>query len=276
MSKAIEFIKSLGVPESVISALETADDTFDVSESVQSTEEHFVNFYKEKVKDEIHKAGKGAGYAEATTAVKKIFSLTEAEIKDVKGDFSKVLELAQGKLSDKSGNKELVEQVNTLKQQVIDYENKVKEYDENVIPTLKGQAQTELKQFKINQVITSELTKHKINGAPNYVLPGFTNDFLKKYKVDLDDSNNVILTDLNGAKVYDDKKKELSLTDALVLEGKTAGIFAVSNAGDPPAPNPAPAPSKGEPAKAMTRAEQNILRAEQHLEKQRTLSGSKK
>jgi hypothetical protein len=276
MSKAIEFIKSLGVPESVVSALESADDNFDVSESVQATEDHFVNFYKEKVKDEIHKAGKGAGYAEATTAVKKIFSLTEAEIKDVKGDFSKVLELAQGKLSDKSGNKELVEQVNTLKQQVIDYENKVKEYDENVIPTLKGQAQTELKQFKINQVITSELTKHKINGAPNYVLPGFTNDFLKKYKVDLDDNNNVILTDLNGAKVYDDKKKELSLTDALVLEGKTAGIFAVSNADDKPNPNPAPVTQKGEPAKPMTRAEQNILKAQQHLEKQRTLSGSKK
>jgi hypothetical protein len=276
MSKAIEFIKSLGVPESVVSALESADDTFDVSESVQATEDHFVNFYKEKVKDEIHKAGKGAGYAEATTAVKKIFSLTEAEIKDVKGDFSKVLELAQGKLSDKSGNKELVEQVNTLKQQVIDYENKVKEYDENVIPTLKGQAQTELKQFKINQVITSELTKHKINGAPNYVLPGFTNDFLKKYKVDLDESNNVILTDLNGAKVYDDKKKELSLTDALVLEGKTAGIFAVSNADDKPNPSPAPAPQKGEPAKPMTRAEQNLLKAQQHLDKQRTLSGSKK
>ena len=144
-----------------------------------------------------------------------------------------------------------------------------------MIPTLKGQAQTELKQFKINQVITSELTKHKINGAPNYVLPGFTNDFLKKYKVDLDESNNVILTDLNGAKVYDDKKKELSLTDALVLEGKTAGIFAVSNADDKPNPNPAPAP-KGEPNKPLTRAEQNLLKAQQHLEKQRTLSGSKK
>jgi hypothetical protein len=90
----------------------------------------------------------------------------------------------------------------------------------------------------------------------------------------LDESNNVILTDLNGAKVYDDKKKELSLTDALVLEGKTAGIFAVSNAGDPPAPSPAPAP-KGEPSKPMTRAEQNILRAQQHLEKQRTLIGKK-
>jgi hypothetical protein len=99
---------------------------------------------------------------------------------------------------------------------------------------------------------------------------------LKKYKVDLDESNNVILTDLNGAKVYDDKKKELSLTDALVLEGKTAGIFAVSNADDKPNPSPAPAPQKGEPAKPMTRAEQNLLKAQQHLDKQRTLSGSKK
>lgn len=275
MLKAIEFIKSLGVPESVISALESADDTFDVSESVQSTEEHFVNFYKEKVKDEIHKAGKGAGYAEATTAVKKIFSLTEAEIKDVKGDFSKVLELAQGKLSDKSGNKELVEQVNNLKQQVIDYENKVKEYDENVIPNLKIQAQAEVKESKTKGMIATGLQKQKIIGSPEYVIPGFTTYFLSKYKVDFDEQGKEIFTDINGAKVYNDKKQEMTLEDALILEGKAKNIFAVSNAGDPPAPSPAPAP-KGEPSKPMTRAEQNILRAEQHLEKQRTLSGSKK
>ena len=276
MSKAIEFIKSLGVPESVISALESADDTFDVSESVQSTEDHFVNFYKEKVKDEIHKAGKGAGYAEATTAVKKIFSLTEAEIKDVKGDFSKVLELAQGKLSDKSGNKELVEQVNTLKQQVIDYENKVKEYDENVIPNLKIQAQAEVKESKTKGMIATGLQKQKITGSPEFVIPGFTTYFLSKYKVDFDEQGKEIFTDINGAKVYNDKKQEMTLEDALILEGKAKNIFAVSNADDKPNPNPAPAPQKGEPAKPMTRAEQNLLKAEQHLEKQRTLSGSKK
>jgi len=275
MSKAIEFIKSLGVPESVISALESADDTFDVSESVQSTEDHFVNFYKEKVKDEIHKAGKGAGYAEATTAVKKIFSLTEAEIKDVKGDFSKVLELAQGKLSDKSGNKELVEQVNTLKQQVIDYENKVKEYDENVIPNLKIQAQAEVKESKTKGMIATGLQKQKITGSPEFVIPGFTTYFLSKYKVDFDEQGKEIFTDINGAKVYNDKKQEMTLEDALILEGKAKNIFAVSNADDKPNPNPAPAP-KGEPNKPMTRAEQNLLKAEQHLEKQRTLSGSKK
>jgi hypothetical protein len=276
MSKAIEFIKSLGVPESVVSALESADDTFDVSESVQSTEDHFVNFYKEKVKDEIHKAGKGAGYAEATTAVKKIFSLTEAEIKDVKGDFSKVLELAQGKLSDKSGNKELVEQVNTLKQQVIDYENKVKEYDENVIPNLKIQAQAEVKESKTKGMIATGLQKQKITGSPEFVIPGFTTYFLSKYKVDFDEQGKEIFTDINGAKVYNDKKQEMTLEDALILEGKAKNIFAVSNADDKPNPNPAPAPQKGEPAKPMTRAEQNLLKAEQHLEKQRTLSGSKK
>lgn len=275
MSKAIEFIKSIGVPESVISALESADDNFDVSESVQATEDHFVNFYKEKVKDEIHKAGKGAGYAEATTAVKKIFSLTEAEIKDVKGDFSKVLELAQGKLSDKSGNKELVEQVNNLKQQVIDYENKVKEYDENVIPALKIQAQAEVKESKIKGMIATGLQKQKIIGSPDYVVPGFTSDFLKKYKIDFDEQGKEIFTDINGAKVYNDKKQEMTWEDALILEGKAKNIFAQSNADDKPNPSPAPSPPKGEPAKPMTRAEQNLLKAQQHIEKQRTLVGKK-
>jgi hypothetical protein len=124
-------------------------------------------------------------------------------------------------------------------------------------------------------MIATGLQKQKIIGSPEYVIPGFTTYFLSKYKVDFDEQGKEIFTDINGAKVYNDKKQEMTLEDALLLEGKAKNIFAVSNAGDPPAPSPAPAP-KGEPSKPMTRAEQNILRAEQHLEKQRTLSGSKK
>jgi hypothetical protein len=271
MSNIKKFLQTIGIPEQVITALETADtdEAYDITPNVQATEAHLESFYKDKVKDEIHKAGKGAGFAEAITFVKKTFGLTEAEIKEYKGDFSKVLELVQTKTQDKSGDKEKIEQINQLKQQVIDFENKVKTYEEETIPGLKNQTQSELKQFKINQVITSELQKHKINGAPNYVLPGFTNDFLKKYKVDLDETNNPILTDLNGAKVYDDKKKELTLNDALILEGKTAGIFALSNADEIPKPGEPPARKPGDTdTKKMTQLERNILKAEQHVAKQ--------
>jgi hypothetical protein len=107
MSKAIEFLKTIGVPEDVITSIETANDETDLSSLVDLTENHFTNYYKERVKDEIHKAGKGSAYAEAKNFVKKQFGLTEAEIKEL--DFQGVLKLVNDRVSEKSGNKDLLE-----------------------------------------------------------------------------------------------------------------------------------------------------------------------
>ena len=126
MSKAIEFLKLMGVPEDVVTSIESADDQTDLSGFVESTETHFTNYYKERVKDEIHRAGKGSAYAEAKNFVKKQFGLTEAEIKEL--DFQGVLKLVNDRISEKSGNKEVLEQLNNAKQTIIDYENKVKEF----------------------------------------------------------------------------------------------------------------------------------------------------
>ena len=94
MSKAIEFLKLMGVPDDVVTSIESADDQTDLSGFVESTETHFTNYYKERVKDEIHKAGKGSAYAEAKNFVKKQFGLTEAEIKEL--DFQGVLKFGRG------------------------------------------------------------------------------------------------------------------------------------------------------------------------------------
>jgi oligoendopeptidase F len=246
MSKIIEFLQSIGTPAEVITALEASDDSTDLSGLVEQTETHFNNFYVEKVKDDIHKKGKGAGFSEAITYAKKVFGLTEAEIKEIKGDITKVYELAQSKLSEKVGNKEAIEQINQYKQQLIDFENKVKQYEEEVIPAVKNEADNRINQFKVNSAIQSELVKHPLIGASQYVVPGFTQDFTKKYKVSVDDNGQTIVTDLNGAKVFGKDKKELNLNELIVMEGKEAKIFKESNASEPPAPKagtPAPSPS---------------------------------
>ena len=271
MSKAIEFLKSIGTPTEVIEALEASDDSTDISPLVEQTESHFANFYTEKVKDEIHKKGKGAGFSEAITYAKKVFGLTEAEIKEIKGDITKVYELALNKLSEKVGNKEAIEQINQYKQQLIDFENRVKQYEDEVIPAVKADADNRINQFKVNSAIQSELVKHPLIGASQYVVPGFTQDFTKKYKVSVDDNGQTVVTDLNGAKVFGKDKKELTLNELIVLEGKEAKIFKESNAGDPPAPKPGtPAPPPGQPKNARERF---YLEAQKKIDEQKAKAG---
>jgi len=68
----------------------------------------------------------------------------------------------------------------------------------------------------------------------------------------VDDNGQTIVTDLNGAKVFGKDKKELTLNELIVMEGKEAKIFKESNATEPPAPKagvPAPSPS-GQPKTA--------------------------
>jgi hypothetical protein len=268
MSKAIEFLKLMGVPEDVVTSIESADDQTDLSGFVESTETHFTNYYKERVKDEIHKAGKGSAYAEAKNFVKKQFGLTEAEIKEL--DFQGVLKLVNDRISEKSGNKEVLEQLNNAKQTIIDYENKVKEFEESVIPSIKNESENAIRTFKVNQAIQSEVSKHPLIGASQYVVPGFTSDFNKKYKVDVDDSGNAVVTDLNGAKVYDKNKKELTLSELIVLEGKEAKIFKESNgdpqpqkSGNPTPPSTAPAPAKNQVSKWQQEQAERVAQMKQ-------------
>lgn len=270
MKKAIEFLQSIGTPTEVITALEASDDSTEISGLVEQTETHFSNFYTEKVKDDIHKKGKGAGFSEAITFAKKVFGLTEAEIKDIKGDISKVYEFALNKLSEKIGNKEAIEQINTYKQQLIDFENKVKQYEDEIIPAVKAESDNRINQFKVNSAIQSELVKHPLIGASQYVVPGFTHDFTKKYKVSVDDNGQAIVTDLNGAKVFGKDKKELTLTELIVMEGKEAKIFKESNAepGNPPVP---PKPGQLTPNRAPKGSAQELM--QKRVEEQKAKAG---
>lgn len=270
MEKALEFIKALGVPESVVKQIQDATDDTDITALLPEVESHFTTYYKERLKDEIHKAGKGAAYSEAITAIRKKAGLTAQEIEGKK--FEEVVELMSDKIIEKAGNKGAVEELNRLKQELIDAQNSIKKYDEEVIPALKSEKESAINEYRKQQAITSEVNKHKLVGAPNYILPGFTADLMKKYKVEIDEIGNAIVTDLNGAKVYNDKKQELTLADIVVMEGKASNIFAVSN-GDPnpPAPTPAPAPAPAGGSQAQRRLDE----ARQRANEQRTLAGIK-
>jgi hypothetical protein len=101
-------------------------------------------------------------------------------------------------------------------------------------------------------------------------VPGFTSDFNKKYKVDVDDSGNAVVTDLNGAKVYDKNKKELTLSELIVLEGKEAKIFKESNGdpqpqkqGNPTPTSPAPAPAKNQVSKWQQEQAERVAQMKQ-------------
>ena len=271
MSKAIEFLKLIGVPEQTITALESAEEATDITGLVDETETHFTNFYKEKVKDDIHKSAKGSAFAEAKTFAKKTFGLTEAEVKDL--DLSAVFKLAHDRLSEKTGNKEATEQINTLRQQLIDFENKVKTYEEETIPGIKASAENEVRSYKIGQAIQSEVMKHTLVGTPKYVVPGFTSDILKKYKVDVNEDGEAVVTHPDGGKVFGKDKKELSLSEIIILEGKESKIFAESHGGGSGNPSPTPAPAAPKPTPKNSR-EQWLADAQKKVDEQRAKIGN--
>ena len=181
-----------------------------------------------------------------------------------------MLKLVNDRVSEKSGNKDLLEQLNQAKQTIIDYENRVKDFEETVIPSIKSESESAIRSFKVNQAIQAEVSKHPLIGASQYVVPGFTQDFNKKYKVEVDDSGTAIVTDLNGAKVYDKNKKELTLSELIVIEGKESKIFKESN-GDPQPPkpgnvappNPQPAPAKNQISKWQQESAQRVAEMKQ-------------
>ena len=274
MEKALEFIKAIGVPESVIKQIQDSTADTDITALLPETETHFSNYYKEKLKDEIHKAGKGAAYSEAITAIRKKAGLTTQEIEGKK--FEEVVELMNERIIEKAGNKGAVEELNRLKQELIDAQNEKKKYDEEIIPSLKAEKESAITEYKKRQVIMSEVNKHKLVGASNYIIPGFTADLLSKYKVEFDANDNPIITDINGAKVYDDKKKELSLSEIIINEGKASNIFAVSNAGEGQQQQQQQQQQQANPnVKAGSQAEQRMQKAKERIAEQRTLAGIK-
>ena len=273
MEKALEFIKAIGVPESVIKQIQDSTADTDITALLPETETHFSNYYKEKLKDEIHKAGKGAAYSEAITAIRKKAGLTTQEIEGKK--FEEVVELMNERIIEKAGNKGAVEELNRLKQELIDAQNEKKKYDEEIIPSLKAEKESAITEYKKRQVIMSEVNKHKLVGASNYIIPGFTADLLSKYKVEFDANDNPIITDINGAKVYDDKKKELSLSEIIINEGKASNIFAVSNAGEGQQQQQQQQQQANPNVKAGSQAEQRMQKAKERIAEQRTLAGIK-
>lgn len=267
MNKAIEFLQKIGTPAEVITSLESAEESTDLTELVSKTETHFTGFYKEKVKDEIHKASKGAAYNEMITSIRKQYGLTAQEVEGKK--FDEVLKIADIKLTEKVGAKDAVEEINRMKQELIDKDNKIKEYDQVIIPNIISEKETEIAENQRKQLIVTELNNHKLIGATNYIIPAFTQDLLKQYKV----SNDGVITDMNGAKVFDSQKKELSLTDVIIMEGKKAGIFAQSNGGEP-APSPTPAPVK-KPAGQQSPNENKRTLMQNRIDEQKAKAGVK-
>lgn len=273
MSKQLEFIKALGVPDSVVTALESADDNTDITALLPEVDTHFTNYYKDKVKDEIHKTGKGAAYSEAITAIRKKAGLTTAEVEGKK--FEEIVDLLSEKITEKVGNKGAVEELNRLKQELIDAQNNLKKYDEDIIPALKSEKESAIAEYRKEQVIISEVNKHKLIGAPNYIVPSFVNDIKSKYKIDFDEQGKLIVTDKNGSKVYDDKKKELNLNEIVILEGKSAGIFAQSNGESQTQTKEAERKEDPNTPHLTGQAKERIAKARKHIEEMKAKAGIK-
>ncbi len=148
---------------------------------------------------EITGAEKAKNYDQFERKMKQVFNLTPEEIKDKK--FDEIITIAKAKIG--SGSDKTTEQ---LQAQLLDLENKVKDYEEVQIPKIKSEVSLQKKSFEIGEKFKSTIPQKNEKGEDSLRMPFDT--VHKLLRLDLEESYDVDL-DEKGAFVIKQKGSEL-------------------------------------------------------------------
>jgi len=146
-----KLLKQIGLPQSTIKevlAAEAENTDFDVSAVVTSFKESQRTLYEDDADlAETFKAQERGKLLDIwTNKIKKDFGLSSEQVKGLKMD--EVIALAKGE-SVKSVSKDIQQ----LQEENLTLSNKLKEYDEVVIPGVKSEVEREKKSFKIQNYV---------------------------------------------------------------------------------------------------------------------------
>lgn len=230
-----DVLESLGLPQ-------------DLDSTEKIVEAHRNNYL---LKSEAHEdedvKGKITGklLGELTTKAKKLFGFSNEDIKDK--HFKDIL--TEGVESYKTKLTELEEQstkggdevVNKLKTDLEKLKTQANQYKGDLEKVLGEKTELEttftnkLKQFKVDSVYKEQLSKIPFSEQAGDVAKlGFNTLIQSKYKIDLDETENVIVMDEKGQKIPHPQKTGvyLGLGEVLEMEAKKANILKQNNAGN--------------------------------------------
>lgn len=239
MTKAqnIKLLIGLGFPKDLAEKMSaqipdtaTETDEAEIEQGLTSCVNHQRELYtsSEEYKSALKKIKDGALAEIHSKAEKKIISfaqLTSDEVKDKKYD--EIVELAFKKAS-ASGNKSL-EEVQAELRKVSD---KVKEYEDSIIPGIKAEVEHEKINFKTEASLMKKIGSLKLReGMSAEDIVELTKLKANKagYKVSFDDKGEMVFTTSDGGKIMTADKKGFLSTEE-VLNNFLEGMIEKSNA----------------------------------------------
>lgn len=228
-----KLLKQIGLPQSTIKEVLAAEadnkEDFDVSAVVSSFKESQRTLFENDsdLEEKFKSQERGKLLDIWTNKLKKEFGLTSEQVKGLK--MEEVVSLAKAE-SVKNGSKELTQ----VQEELLAANNKLKEYDEVIIPGVKSEVEREKKQFRINNKLQTIIPVDKLRVPVETVHKIVNADILSKYDLDLDDKGNVNIFE-KGGKLHvknADGTKLLTIDEAIESVLKSNKFIKESNADD--------------------------------------------
>lgn len=231
MNKLLSFITALGIPQAEAQKLidESAkeDSTLDVQALVKQATDHQRNIFMNdtEIIDKFKGEEKGKQLDIITRDLKKTFGLTSEEIKD-KG-IKEIIELSKTKATTTSDKG-----VEQLQADIIALTNKVKDYEENIIPSKLAEVEGHKKKISVEHELTKLISGKKLRVPFDAAFPSVINFLGEKYDLDINEQKQLAIF-LKGSKtspLKDDKSGILGLNDILDSKLKEWKFLEESNA----------------------------------------------
>jgi len=180
-----KFLKKIGVGAEVITKLtegNAEDDNFNLEDlaadfvkgqkTVLSNDPELIK----NIRDEI----RGTELSKIEHKIKKTFNLSAEEMKDKK--FDDIIEFAFDKTKSASSGTS-----DELQSQIVDLNNKVKQYEEEILPAAKNEAQTKINKFRQDLALRDVLSKRQLIVNSEVAIPVVESYISQNFNVSLND-----------------------------------------------------------------------------------------
>lgn len=229
-----KLLKQIGLPADKIKEVIAADkeekSDFDIAPIVDAFKENQRALFENDgdLAEKFYARERGKQLDIVTNQIKKAFGLTSDLIKDKK--IAEVIELAKAE-----STKGLSKEMQQLQEEALAAANKVKEYEETLIPQIKSEVAKEKKQFLINNKMRSLIPGADKLRVPAETVDKIVNaDILSQYDLDMDEKGNITLFE-KGKTIHAksaDGTKLLTITDAMNTVLTANKFIKESNADD--------------------------------------------
>jgi len=175
------------------------------------------------IRDEI----RGTELSKIEHRIKKTFDLSSDDVKDKK--FEEILEVAHEKALKASGSTS-----EELQSKIVDLNNKVKQYEEEIIPSERQKAKEAISIFRRDLAIQGILSKKNLIVSNEVILPALNNT-LSGYIVEVNENNEIEVKTKEGLKpLNSDGTKTLSFED--IIDGTLTSMNVIKQSNGNPDP----------------------------------------